>query len=239
MFLNFSSYKNVTNFISKLHIVCKLSTRNSKCRNLVLYQSFHSSPRCSLKVNNIRASNKQIKSEVIDVKTNVFNNVIIYKHENKFDSMMLKMIFFGWTFCSILMAYCTYNPKIMLIFSKDLSWKEYFRMNGMSIVYFFYATILGPLTCLFLYALNQRFVRYIILHKGGQYVSLITSHLYKNNKTFTLPVNEVQAMVARNQMQNYMPLKIRGKLFYYIIDAEGKFLNGKLFDHTIGTRKFW
>ncbi|CAK9801424.1 Transmembrane protein 223 [Anthophora quadrimaculata] len=239
MFLNFPSYKNVTNFISKLHIVCKPLTKNSKCRNLVLYQSFHSSQRCSLKVNNIRACNKQIKSDVIDVNTNVSNNVIMYKHEKKLDSIMLKMLFFGWGFCSMIMAYYTYNSKFILTFSENLSWKEYFKINGINLIYFLYATTLGPLTCVFLFVLNQRFVKYIILHKGGQHVSVITTHLFKNNNIFTLPVNEVQTMIARNQMKNYLPLKIRGKKFYYIIDGEGKFLNGKLFDYTVGTRKIW
>ncbi|KOC60284.1 Transmembrane protein 223, partial [Habropoda laboriosa] len=92
---------------------------------------------------------------------------------------------------------------------------------------------------LLLYALNHRFVKYIILHKGGQNVSVITNHLYKRHNTFKLPVDEVKTVVARSQMINYLPLKIRGKKFYYIVDSDGKFLNGHLFDYTIGTKKSW
>ncbi|CAK9811112.1 Transmembrane protein 223 [Anthophora plagiata] len=163
----------------------------------------------------------------------------MYKHESRRDSTILKLLFFGWTFSSIVMAYCTYNPNFILTLHKELSWKQYFKINGMNLIYFSYAILLGPFTCVFLYMLNQRFVRYIILHKGGEYVSIITTHLFKNNNTFTLPINEVQTTIARNQMKNYLPLKIRGKKLYYVIDGEGKFLNGKLFDYTVGTRKIW
>lgn len=40
-------------------------------------------------------------------------------------------------------------------------------------------------------------------------------------------------------MKNYLPMKIQGKMFYYIIDSKGIFLNEKLFDYTVGKAKYW
>lgn len=40
-------------------------------------------------------------------------------------------------------------------------------------------------------------------------------------------------------MTNYLPMKIQGITFYYIIDGKGTFLNKKLFDYTVGKAKDW
>lgn len=40
-------------------------------------------------------------------------------------------------------------------------------------------------------------------------------------------------------MISYLPMKIQGTMFYYIIDSKGKFLNEKLFDYTVGKAKDW
>lgn len=40
-------------------------------------------------------------------------------------------------------------------------------------------------------------------------------------------------------MKCYMAMKIQGRRFYYILDAQGKFLNESLFDCTVGNTRRW
>lgn len=35
-------------------------------------------------------------------------------------------------------------------------------------------------------------------------------------------------------MTNYLPLKVAGRRFFYILDKKGEFVNPTLFDHTVG-----
>lgn len=48
---------------------------------------------------------------------------------------------------------------------------------------------------------------------------------------------QVTAIISRNKMKDYLPIKVKGKWLYYLLDADGKFLNPELFDHTIGMQK--
>lgn len=56
---------------------------------------------------------------------------------------------------------------------------------------YFYILCLGPLGCTALYIFNHRIIKYIILHKGGKDVSIVTNHLFKNVDTITLPLEKV------------------------------------------------
>lgn len=40
-------------------------------------------------------------------------------------------------------------------------------------------------------------------------------------------------------MKSYLPMKIQGRRFYFILDGQGKFLNEKLFDYTVGHARRW
>lgn len=44
---------------------------------------------------------------------------------------------------------------------------------------------------------TKRFIKYIILHKGGKTVSLITHHLYNNERLITVPVEKVSHIRKR------------------------------------------
>ncbi|OAD56316.1 hypothetical protein WN48_03635, partial [Eufriesea mexicana] len=90
-----------------------------------------------------------------------------------------------------------------------------------------------------LYKINQKVIKYIILHKGGQKVSLVTNHVLKTFHVITVPVNKVKVDIARARMINYLPLKVQGDYFSYFIDGTGKFVNEELFDYTVGRAKGW
>nr|XP_012143099.1 PREDICTED: uncharacterized protein LOC105662746 isoform X2 [Megachile rotundata] len=136
-----------------------------------------------------------------------------------------------------LLSYYTFDPKFILTWRKNVSWAEYLKLNGTNLLYFVYAIIVGPSAFFLLYTANKKFVKFIILHPGGTSVSLVTHHLFKRQDVLTVPVSKVTAICSRNRMRDYLPLKVQGKSFYYLVDAEGKFINEKLFDCTVGTRK--
>ncbi|XP_043784122.1 transmembrane protein 223 [Apis laboriosa] len=156
-----------------------------------------------------------------------------------YDFILLKVIFYGWCICNTLWLLNTYNSKYISTLFENISWTQYLERNGLNIIYFIYFGIIGPAGAILFYIINHRFIKYIILHKGGNNVSIITNHVLKNNYTMTLPINKIKIKFARDKMTHYLPMKIQGTSFYYIIDGKGTFLNKKLFDYTVGKAKNW
>lgn len=236
MLLNILSHRNATNSLCKLQFVYQSLVRNTKYRNPMLSKFLHSSSKCTFR---IRECKKQLYNDLRKVNTNVQNNVILYTNNDSYDFIVVKLLFYGWFFCNTLIAVATYNPKYITTFRNNISWLEYLRVNGTSLLYFTYCVTVGPVASVVLYLINHRFIRYIILHKGGKNISVITNHLFKRYHTLTLPLEKVQVTLSRHEMKAYMPMKIQGRKFFFILDAQGKFLNENLFDCTVGTKKRW
>lgn len=239
MLLNILFHRNATNSLCKLQFVYQSLVRNTKYRNPMLYKSLHSSSKCTFRIKSIRECKKQIYNNLKDVNTNVQNNVILYKNKDTYDFIVIKLLFYGWIFCNTLIAVATYNPKYITTWCKDISWAEYIKINGASFMYFAYSIIIGPPASIVLYLFNRRFIKYIILHKGGKDVSIITNHLFKRYDSITLPLEKVKVTLARQEMKTYLPMKIQGRRFYFILDGQGEFLNEKLFDCTVGSTRRW
>ncbi|XP_076753106.1 uncharacterized protein LOC143424729 [Xylocopa sonorina] len=225
------------NCIQRLQISYQSLVRDTKCGNYILRKSFHASPKCSFNIRNTRCNN--LNNLQLKVNTDIQNNVILYKNENRNDFIILKIISYGWIICNTVLMGCTYNPKYIETFFKKITWKEYIYLHGLNLCYFTYSISLGIGSCYFLYVVNQRIVRYIILHKGGKQVSVLTNHLFKRYNTISLPVDEVKTKIAREKMVNYLAIKLKGHRFYYLLDAQGKFPNTRLFDYTVGKSKDW
>lgn len=67
----------------------------------------------------------------------------MYKNNSKKDFILLKMIFYGWCICNIVLILNTYNPKYMSTLFENISWIEYIEKNGLNIIYFAYSIIFG------------------------------------------------------------------------------------------------
>ncbi|XP_076661743.1 uncharacterized protein LOC143365448 [Halictus rubicundus] len=236
-----TSYTRI-NVINKLQFVYQGIRGNSKFKVCVFPKLYHTSPNRTIKITNSRfkESVEQSKADIdfINTNTNVQNNVLLYRLETNYFQFM-RYFSIGALTVSAFIMYMTYDPKLTLLFTTNISLKEYLKCNGFSIIYFVYGGLMGPLICWALYLSASRYIKYIILHKGGQEVSIITYHLYKDQIVLRIPLNEVQSTIARKDMKNYMPMKVKGKRFFYLLDFSGKFLNGRLFDNTIGTEKIW
>lgn len=139
----------------------------------------------------------------------------------------------------VIMVFVNYDSKFLTTWSEIPTWKEYLTAHGTNIIYFVYALIIGPMACALLYALNHRLIKYVVLHKGGKKVSIYTNHLYKNFHSYMVPVEAVKVPIMRERMKHYMPMKIQGHSCFYLLDGQGKFPNGKLFDYTVGRVKSW
>ncbi|XP_061647511.1 transmembrane protein 223 [Phyllopteryx taeniolatus] len=88
---------------------------------------------------------------------------------------------------------------------------------------------LGVLFC-------RRSVSQVVLHQGGRMVSVITqSPLGKGHGwRITTPLSQVACHAHRQESPSFIPLKIKGHKFYFLLDKEGTMNNAKLFDLTVG-----
>ncbi|XP_012143090.2 transmembrane protein 223 isoform X1 [Megachile rotundata] len=231
--LSFLHCRNATNYI-KLQTFYRSFTKNVRQKDS---KPFNFSCRYPFRINNVREYGQKTKADSFHVNVNIKNNVLLYKYENPRYFRTFRAFCFIWIFFSSVLSYYTFDPKFILTWRKNVSWAEYLKLNGTNLLYFVYAIIVGPSAFFLLYMANKKFVKFIILHPGGTSVSLVTHHLFKRQDVLTVPVNKVTAICSRNRMRDYLPLKVQGKSFYYLVDAEGKFINEKLFDCTVGTRK--
>lgn len=168
-----------------------------------------------------------------DVNTNVQNNVILYKNENDRYFRYVKIFaigqLFGW---SVLAAY-TYMPAFFDIFRADINSKEFIKKHILQLSLFTFSIFAGPATFAFMYALCSRNIKYIILNKGGKTLSLFTYHMWKRKANINLPVGMAKAVSHRTDLGVCIPLKIKNRVFYYLIDKKGIFVNPNLFDYTL------
>lgn len=81
---------------------------------------------------------------------------------------------------------------------------------------------------------SLRSVRSVMLRAGGQQVTLTTHAPFGLGAHFTVPLNQVSCMAHRGEVPAMLPLKVKGRRFYFLLDKTGHFPNTKLFDNTVG-----
>lgn len=88
---------------------------------------------------------------------------------------------------------------------------------------------LGVLFC-------RRSVSRVILHKGGRMVSVSTQSPLGMDRAqkFTVPLSEVACHAHRQESPMFIPLRVKGHKFYFLLDKEGTINNARLFDVTVG-----
>ncbi|KAJ1108517.1 hypothetical protein NDU88_005893 [Pleurodeles waltl] len=84
------------------------------------------------------------------------------------------------------------------------------------------------------YLFSRRSVSQVLLHRGGQQVTIHTSALFSSGSSFTVPLRHVSCMAHRSEVPSAIPLKIKGRPLYFLLDKQGQVFNGKLFDVTVG-----
>ncbi|XP_041948589.1 transmembrane protein 223 [Alosa sapidissima] len=83
---------------------------------------------------------------------------------------------------------------------------------------------------------SRRSVSRVILHKGGGMVTVSTQSPLgmSNARSMTMPLSQVACHAHRHESPSFIPLKVKGQKFYFLLDKEGKINNVKLFDITVG-----
>ncbi|XP_078518237.1 transmembrane protein 223 [Lissotriton helveticus] len=84
------------------------------------------------------------------------------------------------------------------------------------------------------YLFSRRSVSQVLLHRGGQQVTICTSALFGSGSSFTVPLRHVSCMAHRSEVPSAIPLKIKDRPLYYLLDKQGQIFNAKLFDITVG-----
>ncbi|XP_014475277.1 PREDICTED: transmembrane protein 223 [Dinoponera quadriceps] len=174
----------------------------------------------------------------LDIDTNVCNNVILYKNENQRYVLKVHFVaiaqFVWWS----TIAFYSYRASFWDIFYTDITLQQHLYNHLITHVLFTLSVIIAPLTYVAVYALFSRTIRYIVLHKGGEKVTLTTSHLWKKNDGIQVPVGNVKCLRHRTATGIFMLVKVKDKRFYYLIEKKGTFLNPELFDYTLGFSQF-
>lgn len=81
---------------------------------------------------------------------------------------------------------------------------------------------------------SLRSVRSVMLLAGGQQVTLTTYAPFGLGTCFTVPLNQISCMAHRGEVPAMLPLKVKGRCFYFLLDKAGHFPNTQLFDNTVG-----
>lgn len=88
---------------------------------------------------------------------------------------------------------------------------------------------LGVLFC-------RRSVSQVILHQSGKMVTVCTQSPLGPGKgrKMTVPLSQIACYAHRQESSSFIPLRVKGHKFYFLLDKEGTVNNARLFDITVG-----
>ncbi|XP_022068782.2 transmembrane protein 223 [Acanthochromis polyacanthus] len=88
---------------------------------------------------------------------------------------------------------------------------------------------LGALFC-------RRSVSKVVLHQGGKIVTVCTQSPLgaAQGRRITVPLSQVACHAHRQESPSFIPLRVKGHKFYFLLDKEGTVNNARLFDVTVG-----
>ncbi|KAM6934055.1 transmembrane protein 223 [Xenentodon cancila] len=82
----------------------------------------------------------------------------------------------------------------------------------------------------------RRSVSKVVLHEGGRMVTVRTQSPLGpgHGRTITVPLSQVACHAHRQESPSFVPLRVKGHKFYFLLDKEGTVNNTRLFDITVG-----
>ncbi|KAM8714553.1 hypothetical protein ACLKA7_014643 [Drosophila subpalustris] len=178
-----------------------------------------------------------------DVSTNVSKDVVLFKYENPRFYKMLN--FFGicqfvfWTYLSHFAFTTLKDAPVVEKPGEELKWYQRINLgdnkykNGITFCCFMIGY--GILFAVWMFTLRS--VRFLILRKGGKSVSFVTYGPFNRNRIMTVPLNCISAEESREMARVQLPIKVRDKALYYVLDMRGEFRNPQLFDYTAGLKR--
>ncbi|XP_031780781.1 uncharacterized protein LOC100678230 [Nasonia vitripennis] len=181
---------------------------------------------------------KPIETNPLKVNTKVQNNVMLYRFEKPY--LYKGALIFGGV---ALVGCLAMADNVFLILCKNL-WNPDKPLltrlyeHALPLAFIAVGCIAGPAIFYTVWYITKRTVKYIVLHKGGKTVTIITYHPFKGEVTTTLPVNNLSTSSGRTAAKSYIPLRVRDTKLKYMVDKNGNFVNKELFDVTVGINRF-
>uniref|UniRef100_A0A1A9VY05 Transmembrane protein 223 n=1 Tax=Glossina austeni TaxID=7395 RepID=A0A1A9VY05_GLOAU len=182
-------------------------------------------------------------TRVYDVNTNVSKDVILYKYENPRFYKILNLFgisqFIFWTYLSHFAFTSLKDAPVEKKDYVDLAWYERINLgenkyrNGISIMCF----VIGYGLLFTVWMFTLRSVRFLILRKGGKDVALVTYGPFGHNRIMDIPLKHISAQQSRETAAVHLPLKVRNRSLFYVLDMRGEFKNPKLYDYTAGLNR--
>lgn len=188
-----------------------------------------------------------------DLKQQIKRDILIYEHKRPY----LKYLFiynvvqylfwcYGATWAYLFYFNKPKKEKRVLTNREDLLksldpvsqslWEPFIRRKEKYLIALVFL-LLGHVSTILLSFFSLRSIKTITLLKGAQTVRITTYSIFgttNNRFYFDLPIDNVSSQVHRNAASSYIPVKIKGKRFFYLIDIKGLFYHPTLFDHTVG-----
>ncbi|XP_062550376.1 transmembrane protein 223-like [Armigeres subalbatus] len=182
-------------------------------------------------------------TRIYDINTKVVKDVILFKYENPRFYRVLNVFaisqFFFWVYVSHF-SYTTLRDAPVPEDNRDeLPWYKRINLgenkyrNGITILSFFIGY--GILFTSWMFTLRS--VRFLILRKGGDLVSVVTYTPFGKNRIMEVPLKCISAQESREAARVTIPLKIKNRSFFFVVDKKGEFKNGRLYDYTVGMRR--
>ncbi|KAJ1529708.1 hypothetical protein ONE63_006462 [Megalurothrips usitatus] len=172
--------------------------------------------------------------------------VVLYTNE---DTKFLRLInLFGYS-CAAFWCYTSYQFATMRITpateqpkeNPNLPWYASFNVMGSQttkIVMSLGSALIGAALLGGAWIFSARSVGKLILGKGGQTVTFITYNptTFSMNKAITVDLNQISCKAHRST-NDVVPIKVKGRWMHYLLSKEGTYLNGPLFDKSVGLRR--
>ncbi|XP_005181816.1 transmembrane protein 223 [Musca domestica] len=186
---------------------------------------------------------KQYCTRAYDVNTNVAKDVIVYKYENPKFFKIINIFgicqFTFWTYLSHFAFTSLRDAPVEVKEGQELAWYERINLgenkyrNGITVMCFCIGY--GVLFAVWMFTLRS--VRFLILRKGGQDVTFVTYGPFGHNRIMTVPLKNVSAQQPREIAKVHLPLKVRNRSLFYVLDMRGEFKNARLYDYTAGLNR--
>lgn len=84
--------------------------------------------------------------------------------------------------------------------------------------------------------LFRQSVSKVVLHQGGKIVTVCTQSLLGTDQArrITVPLSQVACYAHRLESPTFIPLKVKGHKFFFLLDKAGTVNNARMFDITVG-----
>lgn len=175
-----------------------------------------------------------------EVNTNVQKDVILFRYTNPHWYRILNIFavcqFSFWMYSANVAYTLLKDVPVKSDVSEDLPFWRKINLGekkyklGITLLCLFVGLTLMTTTCLY----TARSVKYLILLKGGQSVTIVTHGPFGRNMSRTLNLENVSCPVSRQSARGQMALKVKGNYIHYFLDLRGEFTNPQLFDYTAG-----